>query len=494
MTLDDVYRIAPELSVVALGTLVILADLVVQRKGALALLAVVGLLVPLAFTLAAWVGGPQVEEGLFGTLVVDRFSLFFRFLILGIVALVILASVDYVSRFRQFQGEYYGLLLFSAAGMMLLASTTELISIYLALELTTLPLVALAAFLRSERSTEAGIKMLLLSAMSSALLLYGMVLVYGFTGTTHLAAIGEVAQQAVGEGLPFGTYPLFLGAVLMVAGFGFKVSAVPFQMWVPDVYQGAPTPITAYLSVASKAAGFAVLLRVFYVAFGGFEVDWSALFAVLSVLSMTLGNLVAIAQRDIKRLLAYSTIAHAGYLLMGLAAVSAGVPEGEETLGPAGLLFYLGAYALTNLAAFFAVIAISSKVESDEIDSYAGVARRAPLLAAALAFALISLTGIPPTAGFMAKVFIFAAAVNSGLVWLAVAGVVNSVVSAYYYLRVIRTMYFLPAPSEEAVPSSLVFRLALGITVLGVLVLGLVPGPLMDLAKEAASILLPVLG
>ena len=484
--MEGAYQIAPELSVIGLGALVILVDLVVVRKGVLPFLTLIGLTVPLGLTLLAWGNGAETGGALFGAVVIDQFSLFFRVLIVGILALVVMASVDYVSQIRQLQGEYYGLLLFSGAGMMLLASATELISIYLALELTTLPIVALAAFLRNDRSTEAGIKMLLLSALSSALLLYGMILIYGFTGTTQLVGIAEETRRVITDGVPFGTYPLLLGTVLMVAGFGFKVSAVPFQMWVPDVYQGAPTPVAAYLSVASKAAGFAVILRVFYSAFEIFQTDWSALFVVLSVLSMTVGNLVAITQRDIKRMLAYSTIAHAGYLMVGLASISR---VGEETLGPAGLLFYLVAYAVTNLAAFFAVSAISSKVESDEIDAYAGVSQRAPLLAAALGFALISLIGIPPTAGFMGKVFIFAAAVNSDLMWLVMVGMINSVVSAYYYLRVLRVMYFLPSPSVEGVASSPLFRLALGGAVLGILVLGLIPGPLMDVAREAASVL-----
>ncbi|MSQ40960.1 MAG: NADH-quinone oxidoreductase subunit N [Dehalococcoidia bacterium] len=485
MSWREVSLILPEVGVIGLGVLMVLADLVLPRKGWLVVLAVAGLMVLGGITIGAWVGG-EAETAFFGTLRVDQFSHFFRILILGIVALVILASVDYVSHFERFQGEYYGLLLFSAGGMMFLASASELISIYLALELTTLPLAALAAFLRGDRSTEAGIKLLLLSALSSALLLYGMVLIYGFTGTTHLGAIATAVQGVAGEGLRSGGYPLLLGMVLLVAGFGFKVSAVPFQMWVPDVYQGAPTPITAYLSVASKAAGFAVLLRVFYVAFGQFDVNWGGIFAVLSVLSMTVGNLAAVAQRDIKRMLAYSTIAHGGYLLVGVAAIASGAPG---PTGPTGVLFYLGAYALTNLAAFFVVIAASRSLGSDQIQEYAGLARRAPLLAACLAFALVSLTGIPPTAGFMAKVFIFGAAVNSGLVWLAVAGVVNSVLSAYYYMRVIRAMYFAPPSSNERVPSSLAFRIALGVSTVGVLALGLAPGPLMDVADQAASLL-----
>ncbi|MBF8267316.1 MAG: NADH-quinone oxidoreductase subunit [Dehalococcoidia bacterium] len=304
MTLHDVYLLSPELSLAALGVVVILMDLATGRKGLLATLSVVGLAVPLAFSIALWrdLGGEPDGQmvGIYNTLAVDYFSLFFKFLIMGIVALVVLSSVDYVSRFRHFQGEYYALMLFSAAGMMLLAATTELISIYIALELTALPLAALAAFMRDSRSSEAGIKFLLLSAMSSAVLLYGMALTFGFTGTTQLPEILEQLRVSLDASVPFGSYALFLGVIMMVAGFGFKIAAVPFQMWVPDVYEGAPTPITAYLSVGSKAAGFAVILRVFYLAFGDLSLDWGALFAALSVLSMTVGNLVAITQSNIK--------------------------------------------------------------------------------------------------------------------------------------------------------------------------------------------------
>ncbi|MBI4234403.1 MAG: NADH-quinone oxidoreductase subunit N [Chloroflexi bacterium] len=494
MTLHDVYLLAPELSLAALGALVVLLDLVLERKGILAAVSVVGLAVPLGFSLALW-GAVSAEPsgqltGIFGTLAVDKFALFFKFLFLACAALVIMASADYAAKFRHFQGEYYALILFSAVGMMLLAAATELISLYIALELTALPLAALAAFLRDSRSTEAGIKFLLLSALSSAVLLYGMALTFGFTGSTRLDQIGQVlASGGLDAGLPFGSYALLLGITMMVAGFGFKIASVPFQMWVPDVYEGAPTPITAYLSVASKAAGFAALLRVFYVALGSLDVDWGLLFAGLSVASMTVGNLVAIAQSNIKRMLAYSTIAHAGYMLVGLAAVASRAPGGE-TLGPGGLLFYLGAYTLTNLAAFFAVIAISNRIGSEAIDSFAGMGRRAPWVALALAFSMVSLIGVPPTAGFMAKLFIFSAAVNSNLAWLAIVGVINSVVSAYYYLRVIRVMYLAPAPSEEGVPTSGALRAALAITGAGVVFFGILPLPLLRLAQVAVRAIL----
>ncbi len=495
MTAHDLYLLAPELALASVAGVVVLLDLFVRQKRVLLIVTLLGLVVPLVLTAVLWgdvhndpTGG---MPGVFGTLVVDKFALFFKFLVLVIVALLLLGSADYVVKFQRFQGEFYALVLFSAVGMMLLAATTELVSIYISLELTALPLAAMAAFLRDGRSSEAGIKFLLLSAMSSAFLLYGMVLVYGFTGSTQLREIAQGMTHWQGS-IPFGSYAMLVAITLMVVGFGFKMSMVPFQMWVPDVYEGAPTPITAYLSVASKAAGFAVVLRVFYLAFGNVSVDWGILFAVLSALSMTVGNLVAIAQNNIKRMLAYSTIAHAGYILVGVAATTARAP-GEETLalGPSGVLFYLGAYAATNLAAFFAIIAITSKVGSDEIDDFAGMARRAPMIAAVLAFAMVSLIGLPPTAGFMGKLYLFNAAVRGDLVWLAVVGVLNSVISAYYYLRVVRTMYLAPAESEEGVPSSMPVRLALAVTGVAILALGILPGPLLEVSETAIQILLP---
>lgn len=493
MTLHDVYLLSPELSLAAVGLAIIVLDLMIERKGVLAALAVVGLVVPLAFSIALFgdLSGEPNEQmtGIFGTLVVDKFALFFKFLVLGILALVIMASVDYVSRMRYFQGEYYGLMVFSAGGMMLLASTTELISIYIALELTALPLAALAAFLRDSRSSEAGIKFLLLSAMSSAVLLYGMVLIFGFTGTTQLSEIFERLGSSIESDVSFGSPALFLGVILIVAGFGFKISSVPFQMWVPDVYEGAPTPITAFLSVASKAAGFAVILRVFYLAFGEISLDWGILFAALSALSMTVGNLVAIAQSNIKRMLAYSTIAQAGYLMVGVAAIAVRAPDGE-TLGPSSVLFYLVAYAVTNLAAFFAIIAITTRTGSDLISSFAGMGRRAPVLALVLAFAMVSLTGIPPTAGFMGKLYLFSAAVKSDLMWLVVVGVVNSVLSAYYYVKVIRMMYMERPESEEPVTTTYVPQFAIYVSGIGILALGIFPRWLIEFAETAADVLL----
>ena len=496
LTSHDFYLLAPELSVAGLAALVIVLDLVFRRKGILPWVTVLGLAVPLGFSIALWFtlnnDGVAQMDGLFGSLVVDKFSLFFKFLLVGAAALVALVSTDYVKRFQRFQAEYYALVLLSTTGMMLLASTVELITIYIALELTALPIAALAAFLRDGRSTESGLKFLILSAISSAVLLYGMVLVYGFTGTTSLSGIAaQIGGLDLGADTPFGSNALLFGIVLMIAGFGFKIASVPFQMWAPDVYEGSPTPVTAYLSVASKAAGFAVILRVFYMAFSAeaMSLEWASIFAALSVLSMTVGNFVAIRQSNIKRLLAYSTIAHAGYLMVGLAAVASRTPEGQAAAGPSGVLFYLAGYAATNFAAFSTVIAISNRVGSDAIDDFSGMARRAPYLSAVLGFAMISLIGVPPTVGFITKVYIFGAAVDANLEWLAVAGVVNSVVSAYYYLRVIKVMYLSEPQSDEPVGSGLPLRLAILGAFAGVAFFGVYPTPLLELARTAASVL-----
>ena len=355
-----------------------------------------------------------------------------------------------------------------------MASTRELISVFVALELTGISLYALTGFLKDPKSSEAGMKYLLLGAVASAVLLYGMAMVFGLSGSTHFK---DITQAIPGDLVD--NPALLMGVVLLVAGFGFKIATVPFQMWVPDVYEGAPTPITAYLSVASKAAGFAVILRVFYEALGPVSMDWGMMFAVLAAITMTLGNVVAIAQTNIKRMLGYSSIAQAGYLMMGLAAVSA--------LGRSGLVFFLIAYALTNLGAFIAIIAVSNKTGSDLISDYSGMAKRAPLLALALGLCLISLTGLPPTAGFMAKIYIFNAAVDYDLMWLVIIAVLNTAISAYYYLRVVKVMYLGAPLSEEAVPSSGALRVALSAACLGVLLLGVYPWALLKVAETAVS-------
>ncbi len=475
----------PELCLVGFAIAVILMDLFMQRKAPLVVISLVGLAVSAGFTIAMW--GSSAQAAFNNMLAVDNFAMFFKLLFLGIAALVILASVDYVSKFARFKGEFHALVLLSTLGMMLMAAATELISLFVALELTSISLYTLVGFLKDHKSSEASLKYLLLGAVASAVLLYGMALVFGFTGKTHLGEIAQIIQAMSLEGV-LASPGLVLGIVLMIAGFGFKIAAVPFHMWVPDVYEGAPTPITAYLSVASKAAGFAIILRVFYSAFSlpdWLSLDWGLVFAVLATSSMFVGNIAAIPQANIKRMLGYSSIAQAGYLMVGLATV--GVSSAATIIGRSGVLFFLVSYALTNLGAFIAIIAISNKVDSDLIKDYAGMGKRAPLLALALTLCLISLIGMPPAAGFMAKFYIFSAAVNQGLLWLVIIAVINSVISAYYYLRVVKVMWLGEPASEERVPSSGALKVALSLSCLGVLFLGVVPGYVMKLAELAAK-------
>ncbi len=478
---------APELSLVVFAILVILLDLIIRQKHWLSSVSLAGLVVAGGITVAMWGGSyPAIFNNM---LSVDNFALFFKILFLGIAFLLILASQDYVSKFARFQGEYYALILISTLGMMLMAATSELISIYVALELTSISLYILVGFLKDRKSTEASLKYLLLGALASAVLLYGMALIFGFTGTTQL---GKIAQtlHAMSPQVFLNSPALILGIVLLIAGFGFKIAAVPFQMWVPDVYEGAPTPITAYLSVASKAAGFAIVLRVFFSAFGlpdWLSINWGLIFAVLAVISMTIGNVVAIPQTNIKRLLGYSSIAQAGYLMVGLATL--GFAPTTEILGRSGIIFFLTSYALTNMGAFIAIIAISNKLKSDLIADYSGMGRRAPLLALALTLCLVSLIGMPPASGFMAKFYIFSAAVQYNLLWLVIVAAINSVISAYYYLRVVKVMWFGEVTSEEKVSSSGALRLALLLSCVGVLLLGIIPSLMMKIAEFSAQIL-----
>ena len=492
MQTDDLILVAPELALAGTAAVVLLVSVLRQGKSlilpiALAGIAVsFGLLWNLHADLAA--AGQQLE-GFNRFLVFDQFAQYLKFLILGVLAAVVLASWGYLDRVDGLRGEYYCILFISVAGMMLLPSAVELVTMYVALEIATLPIAALAAIFRTDRSTEAGIKFLLIAAISSAILLYGIVLIYGLVGSTEFVDIGLGISEYLHVGTGGGNVALIVALVLVIVGFGFKISAVPFHMWAPDVYEGAPAPVTGFLSVASKTAGVAILLRVFYVVFGSLEIDWSAIFAGLSVLSMIIGNLVAVVQRNIKRMLAYSTVAHVGYILIGLASVPARADSIVDFTAVGTVLFYLSAYAVTNLAAFFVITSLSRTTDLEEIQDYRGLARRNPYHAGVMALSMISLTGIPPTAGFMAKLMIFSSAVASDLVWLVVIGVLTSVVAAYYYLRVVRLMYADSDQERETTGTPVSMNVALVATVLGILSMGIVPAIYVRLANDGAAAL-----
>ncbi len=478
----------PQIAVLLAAGLVLLIDsLAPQQRRLLPYVALLGLAASAAWT-TSWVSRDDYQVAFDGTLSLDKYAVFFYYLFAGITATIVLASIDWVNREGRGQGEYYALVLTAAAGLMFLAASRDLITIFLSLELSSIPQYILAGWGKDEKSSEAGLKYLLLGAIASALLLYGMALLYGVTGTTLLT---EIAQQIQASGDAHRSV-LVLAMVLLIAGFGFKMAVVPFQMWVPDVYQGAPTPVAAFLSVGSKAAAFAVVTRIFFEGLGAdfLSSDWSNLFAALAAVSMTLGNVMAVVQTDIKRMLGYSSIAQAGNFMVGLAAIS--VAGDQFTLGASGILLFLAAYAFTNLGAFVAVIAISQKIGSDQIRDYAGMWKRSPFLAVALAFCLVSLTGIPPTAGFWAKLYIFNAGIRADLAWLVIVGVLNSVISAYYYLGVARQMFLGDPAGEEPVRTSPSIGLSLGVATLGVFVFGILPMPLISAAQDAVEIFAPL--
>ncbi|MCX6012042.1 MAG: NADH-quinone oxidoreductase subunit N, partial [Chloroflexi bacterium] len=397
----NLHLAAPEYVLIVTAIVVILTDLFISQKRLLAVISIVGLCIAAVVTVVMWTDDPQTMFN--NMMVLDKFALFFKLIFMGIAAIIILASVDYVSKLKNFQGEYHALIILATLGMILMAATTDLIAIFVALELTSISLYILVGLLKDQRSTESSLKYLLLGGVASAMLLYGMALIFGFTGTTKL---GEIAQfiQSLPQETVTSSPGLLLGILLIIAGFGFKVAVFPFQFWVPDVYEGAPTPITMFLSIGSKAAGFAVIIRVFTISFSGpaeFGLEWGWILAIISAISMTFGNLVALPQKNIKRLLGYSSIAHAGYLLMGVAVI--GMAAGTDQLGQSGLLFYLLTFAVTGAAAFIAIIAITNKINSDQIDDFEGMGKQSPIMALTLTLALVSLAGFPPTAGFLAK-------------------------------------------------------------------------------------------
>jgi len=470
--------LAPTLIVMGAGCLVLLLDLLPPRasKVHLATVALLGVVAALLTSLAAWGGRGR---GFRDMVILDNYALFFHVVICYGAALIVLLSIDYLRRSGVESGEYYALVLFSTSGMLLLTSASDLIVVFIAIELMSLSLYVLSGlFKRRRQAGEASMKYFLLGAFASAFLLYGIALLYGATGTTSIDRIAAAAAAAPHDTL------LIAGLGLLLVGFGFKISSAPFHMWVPDVYEGAPTSVTALIATGSKAAVFAVLVRLLLSGVRAVQADWTAVLWVLAALTMTLGNVVAIAQSNLKRMLAYSSIAHVGYMLVGLAAGGAA--------GAGAVLFYLLAYTFTT-AGTFGVITLCVRAGEEAVDvrDYAGLGRRHPVLAFALALLLLSLVGIPPLAGFVGKFYLFGAAVRAGFVWLAVLGVLNSAVAAYYYLRVIVTMYMQEPDGQSAsVAPSFAGGLALTIAVIGVVLLGLMPAPFVDLAQVAVAPLL----
>ena len=486
--MNDFTLLLPEFLVTGLAFLVLTLDffLASDRKHLLAYVSVAGLVGVLAFTL---VDLPAEDGSLYdGLVLVDGYSLFFRAFFLVLAGVAVLASVEYVRRHLDHQGEYYGILLFTVVAMMMMASSGELLTAYISLELLSFGLYVLVSYDRyNPKSNEAGTKYILLGAFSSALLLYGISQVYGLMGTTRFDEISE-GVVATGELSP----GLIVGLALIIAGLGFKVAAVPFHMWAPDAYEGAPTPVAAYLAVGSKAAAFALILRLFTEALIPAVAEWQGIVVIMAALTMTLGNLVALVQRNIKRLLAYSSIGQVGYLLLGIAALAA--VDGDRRisvqmshLAANGVMLHLVAYGITTMAAFLSVSAIYNATGKEEIQDFAGMARRAPAVAMVFAASLFSLAGLPVFAGFTSKFYLFNAAAVQGLLWLAGLAIFMSVVSLYYYLLVVRQMYIETAPDPTPIRVPRATLGLLGVLLLGMVFLGVYPAPLMDAIQNASD-------
>jgi len=442
----DYEVLTPYILLTVWACILLLVDLFIPkgRKGITALLSALGLGLTLSFTLIQ-IGKEQV--GFNGMVVVDGFSIFINVLLLISGLLGVALAYGYVKRMGIERGEYYILLLFSVTGMMLMAQAADLIIVFLALELLSIPLYVLAAFAHPKlESEEAGMKYFLLGAFSTGFVVYGVALIFGATQSTSLVAIVESASHSSSNLL------LTIGAALLLVGFGFKVAAVPFHMWTPDVYQGAPTAVTAFMSSGAKIAGFAALLRVFATAFPSIATDMTGVLWALAALTMIVGNIIAISQTDIKRLLAYSSIAHAGYILMAFVPYGNPDPKIASTAVAAGL-FYLVSYAVTNFGAWGVVIALEKKEGKGlAIEDYAGLGKKHPALAAAMTVFILSLIGFPPTLGMVGKFYLFRSAIDGGFTGLAIIGVLTSLISAFYYLRVVVNMYMKegdPAVEQE---------------------------------------------
>jgi NADH-quinone oxidoreductase subunit N len=472
--------ILPEIGLVVLGLIVLAYDLATPAEGkrGLGWLTAGGIGVVFLLTVVFSRPSDEIEEVWGGMLRHDWLSFSFTLLFLFGAAMTSLFAMEMKPLGQK--GEFFFLLLVSTIGMILMASSADLIMLFLAIETTSIPLYILAGFyVLDNKSTESGFKYFLFGAMTSAVMLYGFSLIYGFTGTTDIYEITEMIKTGdLSLTLAIGTL------ILVMVGFGFKISVVPFHFWAPDVYEGAPTPVAGFLSTASKAAGFAVLMRILLTIYADPLVIpyWVIIVAALSVFSMTLGNAMAIPQKNIKRLLAYSSIAHAGYALIGIAALS--------ELGIASVVFYLVVYVVTNLAAFGVVAAFWRISGSDQIADYAALSRRSPTLAIIMLVTFLSLAGMPPLGGFVAKFFVFAAAVNAGLVWLAIIGVLNAIVGLYYYLVVLKVVYLFRSEEEDKpIPMTRPYTLALTILVLGIILLGTLFGPWAEWSARAASAL-----
>ena len=481
---QDYLLLAPEILLASAGLLLLLAGAIGRGMGnrESALVAIVSLALTAGVLLRVHSVIPGRLLILNGSFVLDGFSFFWKLLVLVATVLTVLISIRFIDEGNYRAPEYYSLLLLATSGMLFMASGYTLLTIWIGLETMAIASYILAGYFKRERrSNEAALKYFILGALSSGILLYGISLLYGATGTIQLAELSETLRSVEGNPL------VPLGWLMLAAGLFFKIAAVPFHIWTPDVYVGAPTPVTAWLAVASKAASFAILLRIFYEGLGSLKVEWQTVVAIVAAVTMIWGNVAALTQDNVKRMLAYSSIAHAGYVLIGVLAVS--------QIGMWSVIFYLLAYTFITLGAFGTVIVLERREYAGETAAdYAGLARRSPFLAAMMLLFMVALTGIPPTGGFVGKFYLFAAAVETGWSWVAVIGVVTSAISLYYYFRIVLNMYLRDSDHTTPVPLKAPALVgAIAFCALATLVMGIIPGPFIELAKHSMLPLPPLL-
>ena len=458
-----IFAFLPEIVLTFLAFLILFLEICgLAKKKVCFTIASVGLILLIP---CVWMSQDFLGNYLKGAFLLDNYAIFFKFLFVVLIFMVVLLGADFMEERTNYIAEYYFLLLMSAVGLMFMVSATDLMTLFIAFELSSIPMYVLAAYFKKEKtSTEAGIKYFLLGAFSAGLMVYGISLIYGTFGTLSYKALGSIFL--VGNISP----AILLAMVAIIVGLGFKIAAAPFHMWAPDVYEGAPTPVVSFISVAPKAAGLAVIARFFITSFAGISYQWIFLLLLISAISMLVGNLTALPQKNFKRMLAYSGISHIGYILLGIAASS--------QIGLTAVLFYITIYTLTNLGAFGVLIMVSRYTKSDEIKDLAGLSRRSPGLALILLLALLSLAGIPPLGGFLAKFILFFAVfkeANPVFQAMVLFAIINSVISLYYYLKVLRAVYFEKPQSEEPITVPAYSAPALYLSVIGIVVLAMMP-------------------
>ncbi|MDO8737192.1 MAG: NADH-quinone oxidoreductase subunit N [Thermoleophilia bacterium] len=482
----DLLAIMPELMLIVTAVVVLLVDPLLPEEGRRGL-SWLGIFACITAALSTWFARGEEFTAFSNSIALDKYSVFFKILLLGVAALAMLISEKHLHKKQRLLGDYYALILFTTVGMIVMAEAIDLITFFVGLELMALSSYLLAGFFRyEERSIEAAMKYFLTGAFASNILLFGMAFLYGLTGSTNYRDISEAIRLGpVPEG------PLVIAIVLVLAGFAFKVSAAPFHNWAPDVYQGSPTPAAAFLSVGPKVAGFAAILKFFTMILGSQSEIWVPLMMALSVATMVVGSTMALVQKDLKRMLAFSSIGHVGYLLLAVVATG----DSGSNVGMSAILFYLAAYAFMNMGAFAVLVHLSNNSENfrDSLDEIAGLGKRFPWAAGVMALFMLSLTGVPPTAGFLAKFYLFSAVVDAGFAWLAVVGALFSLVSAFFYLRVIVYMYMREpeeSVSEKVDGRSWDLSLGIGLAAAGVVLLGILPAPVLNAAQDAVQKLL----